>query len=63
MTEIAAVNSHFSAANPGYEIYVHGTVRSLDATRQLERNDSVRASADEILAAYKAAFGEDGLDP
>jgi hypothetical protein len=64
LAEIAAVNEHFMAANPGYEIYVHGTVRSLD--EQLfswNRNDSVGTAAEEILAAHKAAFGEDGLEP
>jgi hypothetical protein len=62
--EITAVNEHFKAANPGYEIYVHGTVRSLD--KQLaswNRNESVGAGAEEMLAAYKTAFGEDGLVP
>jgi hypothetical protein len=64
LAEIAAVNEHFMAANPGYELYVHGTVRSLD--EQLfswNRNDSVGTAAEEALAAYKAAFGEDGLEP
>lgn len=62
--EIAAVNKHFRAANPGYEIYVHGTVRSLDEQiASWNKNDSVKKGAEEILAAYKAAFGEDGLEP
>ncbi len=64
LDEIAAVNEHFTAASPGYEIYVHGTVRSLD--EQLagwNTNDSVGTGAEEILVAYKAAFGEDGLEP
>ncbi len=64
LAEIAAVKEHFRAANPGYEIYVHGTVRSLDEQlASWNTNDSVRAGAEEILAAYKAAFGEDGLEP
>jgi len=64
LAEIAAVSKHFGAANPGYEIYVHGTVRSLDEQlASWNNNDSVRAGAEEILAAYKAAFGADGLEP
>ena len=64
LAEIAAVSKHFRAANPGYEIYVHGTVRSLDEQlASWNNNDSVRAGAEEILAAYKAAFGADGLEP
>ena len=64
LAEIAAVNEHFRAANPGYEIYVHGTVRSLDEQlASWNKNDSVRTGAEEILAAYEAAFGEDGLEP
>ena len=64
LAEIAAVNEHFKAANPGYEIYVHGTVRSLD--EQLAKwnsNASVGEGAAEIFHAFKAAFGEDGLQP
>jgi hypothetical protein len=62
LAEIAAVSKHFRAANPGYEIYVHGTVRSLDEQlANWNSNDSVRAAGEEILAAYKAAFGKDGL--
>lgn len=64
LAEIAAVNKHFKAANPGYEIYVHGTVRSLDEQlASWNTNDSVGTAAEEVLAAYKAAFGEDGLEP
>jgi hypothetical protein len=64
LAEIAAVNEHFKAANPGYEIYVHGTVRSLDEQlASWNTNDSVGTRAEEIVAAYKAAFGEDGLEP
>ncbi len=64
LAAIAAVNEHFKAANPGYEIYVHGTVRSLD--EQLAKwnsNASVGEGAAEILAAHRAEFGEDGLQP
>ena len=64
LAEIAAVNKHFSEANPGYEIYVHGTVRSLnEQLASWNKNDSVGTGAEEIMAAYKAAFGEDGLEP
>jgi hypothetical protein len=64
LAAIAAVNEHFKAANPGYEIYVHGTVRSLDdQLASWNKNESVGAGAEEILAAYKATFGEDGLKP
>jgi len=62
--EIAAVNTHFSEANPGYEIYVHATVRSLDdQLASWNRNASVGTGAEEIMTAYEAAFGEDGLEP
>jgi hypothetical protein len=64
LAAIAAVNEHFKAANPGYEIYVHGTVRSLDdQLASWNKNESVGAGANEILAAYKATFGEDGQKP
>jgi hypothetical protein len=64
LVEIAAVNEHFKAANPGYEIYIHNTARSLDEQlASWNKNESVGTVAEEILAAYKAAFGEDGLEP
>ena len=64
LAEIAAVSKHFRAANPGYEIYVHGTVRSLDEQiASWNKNDSVGTGAEEILAAYKAEFGKYGLEP
>lgn len=64
LADIAAVNEHFKAANPGYEIYVHGTVRSLDdQLASWNKNESVGKGAEEILAAYKTAFEEDGLEP
>lgn len=64
LAEIAAVNENFKAANPGYAIYVHVTVRSLDEQlASWNRNNSVGAGAQEILTAYKAAFGADGLEP
>ena len=63
LAAIAAVNEHFKTANPGYEIYVHGTVRSLDdQLAGWNMNESVGVGAEEIFTAYKAAFGEDGLD-
>lgn len=64
LAAVAAVNEHFKTANPGYEIYVHGTVRSLDdQLASWNKNESVGVGAEEILAAYKIAFGEDGLEP
>lgn len=55
--EIAAVNAHFKAANPGYEIYVHSTTRSLDEQiRKWNENESVGVGAAEILKAFEAAF-------
>lgn len=60
LAEIEAVNSHFRQANPGYEIYVHGTVRSLD--HQIEKwniNESVGVAAGEILAAWLEKFGDE----
>lgn len=55
--EIAAVNAHFSAANPGHELYVHSRIRSLDT--QIEHwneNESVGVAADEILTAWRAGL-------
>ena len=64
LADIAAVNEHFKTVNPGYEIYVHGTVRSLDdQLASWNKNKSVGVGAEEILAAQKVAFGEDGLEP
>ena len=50
--EIDRVRTAFVTANPGYELYVNSRVRSLDM--QIEhwnRNESVKAAAEEILAA------------
>ncbi len=58
--EINAVRAHFAAAYPGYELYIHSQIRSLD--EQIDhwnRNASVKAAADELLAAWTAAFGLD----
>ena len=64
LAEIDAVKAHFKAANPGFEIYVHGTIRSLD--EQLAKwngNESVGVAAAEILAAFTAAFPDGKADP
>jgi hypothetical protein len=64
MAEIAAVNAHFRAANPGYELYVHTTVRSLDEQiAKWNANGSVGVGAAEILAAHAAAFGKAAAEP
>ena len=63
VSEVEAVAAHFASVNPGYEIYVHSTVRSLD--EQLEKwnsNASVGRAAGEIEAAFIAKFG-DGTEP
>jgi hypothetical protein len=63
LAEIDAVKAHFKAANPGFEIYVHGTIRSLDEQfAKWNGNESVAAAAQEILAAYQAAFSEGAAD-
>lgn len=59
LAEIAAVSAHFKAANPGFEIYVHATVRSLDEQiAKWNDNESVGVGGAEILSAFTAAFGE-----
>ena len=64
LAEIAAVAAHFKANNPGYEIYVHGTVRSLDEqVAKWNANESVGQVAAEMMAAHKAAFGSDSSPP
>lgn len=64
LAEIDAVKAHFRAANPGYEIYVHATVRSLnEQVRKWNENESVGAGAEEILTAYMAAFGQASATP
>lgn len=64
LAEIAAVKAHFAVNNPGYEVYVHGTVRSLDEqVAKWNANESVGAVAAEILSAYKAAFEAGGGQP
>lgn len=62
LAEIDAVKQHFKAANPGYEIYVHGTIRSLDEqVAKWNGNDSVGVAAQEILAAYRTTFADEAL--
>lgn len=59
LAEIEAVNAHFKQANPGYEIYVHGTVRSLDQQiAKWNSNESVGIAAEEILTAWQERFGD-----
>ena len=61
---IAAVNAHFTAANPGYQLYVHTTVRSLDEQiAKWNSNESVGAGGAEILAAFTTAFGTADAGP
>lgn len=64
LAEIDAVKAHFKAANPGFDIYVHGTTRSLDEQiAKWNANDSVWAAAAEMLAAYQSAFGDTAAAP
>jgi hypothetical protein len=60
--EIDRVRTAFAAANPGFELYVNSQVRSLDV--QIEHwnsNESVKAAADEILAAARALIATPGF--
>ena len=60
--EIGRVRTAFVAANPGYELYVNSQVRSLE--EQIEhwnRNESVAAAADEILAAARTLVVSPGF--
>ena len=64
LAEIDAVKAHFRDANPGRELYVHGTTRSLDEQiAKWNSNESVGAAAAEMQAAFAAAFGEAGAVP
>lgn len=64
LAEIAAVDAHFQSANPGYQLYVHGTTRSLnEQITKWNANESVGAGGAEILAAYQSAFGESAATP
>jgi hypothetical protein len=50
--EIDKVRTAFVAANPGFDLYVSSRVRSLDVqVEHWNTNESVKAAADEILAA------------
>jgi hypothetical protein len=60
--EIDRVRTAFVAANPGFELYVNSQVRSLDV--QVEHwngNESVKAAAEEILAAAQALIHTPGF--
>jgi hypothetical protein len=60
--EIDRVRAAFVAANPGFELYVNSQVRSLDV--QVEHwngNESVKAAAEEILAAAQALIRSPGF--
>jgi hypothetical protein len=69
MSEIAAVSAHFAQANPGFEVYVNSSVRSLDTQiRSWNTNESVGIAAEEILSKWNEQFGADAqswnnLDP
>ncbi len=53
--QIDSVRTAFVAANPGFELYVNSQVRSLDVqVEHWNSNESVRAAAEEILAATQA---------
>ena len=59
LAEIAAVKAQFKTANPGFEVYVHATTRSLDEQiAKWNANESVGLGGAEILNAFTAAFGE-----
>jgi hypothetical protein len=60
--EIDKVRTAFVAANPGFDLYVNSRVRSLDV--QVEHwngNESVKAAADEILAAAQDLVASPGF--
>lgn len=64
LAEIAAVDAHFQTANPGYQLYVHGTTRSLnEQITKWNANESVGTGGAEILAAYQSAFGDSAATP
>ena len=59
LAEIAAVKAQFKTANPGFEVYVHATTRSLDEQiAKWNANESVGVGGAEILNAFTAALGE-----
>ena len=60
--EIDRVRTAFVAANPGYDLYVNSRVRSLDVqVEHWNSNASVKAAADEILAAAQALIASPGF--
>jgi hypothetical protein len=60
--EIDQVRTAFVAANPGFELYVNSQVRSLDVqVEHWNSNESVKAAAEEILAAAHALIASPGL--
>jgi hypothetical protein len=62
--EIARVRAAFEAANPGYTLWVNPEVRSLEV--QIEawnRNDSVAAAAQSLLAEVRTAVNRQGFAP
>ena len=55
LADIARINDHFGAVNPGYALYTNSKVRSLD--RQIEawnENASVGTAAAELLMAFES---------
>lgn len=62
LQEIDRIRTVFVAANPGFELYVNPQVRSLDVQiRHWNSNESVKAAADEILAAAQALVASPGF--
>jgi hypothetical protein len=60
--QIDRVRTAFVAANPGYDLYVNSRVRSLDVqVEHWNSHESVRAAADEILAAAQALIASPGF--
>jgi len=60
--EIDKVRTAFVAANPGFELHVNSQVRSLDVqVEHWNSNESVKAAAEEILAAAQALIGSPGF--
>jgi hypothetical protein len=60
--QIDRVRTAFVAANPGFELYVNSQVRSLDVqVEHWNSNESVKAAAEEILAAAQALLLSPGF--
>ncbi len=60
--EIEKVRKAFVAASPGFELYVNSQVRSLDVqVENWNSNGSVKAAAEEILAAAQALILSPGF--